>query len=185
VDDTAFFHVTTRGALRQTIFFDRRDYERLLRYLATAIERFDWTCHAYCLLPNHFHLLIELSELNLGRGMLLLNGAYARYFNRKYKRDGHVFDRKYHAEPVCTDEHLLESIRSIANNPVKARLCDAPGDWKWSSYRATAGLDPAPTWLTVDFVRRTCDPFGGYETFCNQIAIELQSDCGIALPRVV
>jgi putative transposase len=176
--EAAFFHVTGRGILRQTLFHDDGDYERLLRYLALAVERFSWTCHAYCLIPNHLHLLFELTEPNLGRGMLLVNGSYARYFNWRRKREGHVFERKYHAEPVGREEHFLEAIRYIANNPVRHGLCQRPEEWRWSSYRASAGLAPAPAWLTVGHVQRTCDEFGGYVNFCNPIAAELQSDCG-------
>ena len=176
--EEAFHHVTSRGNLRRALFHDDRDYERLLKYLGIAVERFGWTCHAYCLIPNHFHLLIELTEPNLGRGMLLVNGSYARYFNWRYKQEGHVFERKYHGEAVGREEHFLEAIRYIANNPVRHGLCEKPEEWRWSSYRATAGLAVAPSWLTVDDVQRTCDPFGGYADFCNQIAAPLQSDCG-------
>ena len=153
------------------IFRDDRDYERMLKYVATGVERFGLTLHSYCLMPNHFHLLVELTEENLGRGMLVLNGSYARYFNWRHKQEGHVFERKYHREPVLTDEHLLQTIRYIANNPVEADLCTHPAEWRWSSYRATAGLAPVPSWLAVDFVRATCEPYGGYAAFC------VQSDC--------
>ena len=87
--------------------------------------------------------------------MLVVAGSYARYFNYRYKASGHVFQGPYEAEPVVTDEHLLESQRYIANNPVKAGLCERPEDWRWSSYRATAGLERHPPWLRVDLVRRT------------------------------
>ena len=109
--------------------------------------------------------------------MLVVAGSYARYFNYRYKASGHVFQGPYEAEPVVTDEHLLESQRYIANNPVNAGLCERPEDWRWSSYRATAGLERHPPWLRVDLVRRTCEPYGGYAHFCNRVATELQPGC--------
>lgn len=168
--ETAFVHVTTRGHRRRTLFYDAKDYDRVLRFLATAVERYGWRCHAYCLIPNHFHLLLEFEAAALGRGMLMLNGSYARYFNWRYQAEGHVFERTYHREPITREEHLLECFRYIAQNPVSADLCKRPEDWPWSSYRATAGLEPPPTWLTVDFARELFREYGGYAEFCNQIA---------------
>ncbi len=163
-------HVTARGNRRQTLFHDERDYASLLRHLATAVERFGWLCHAYCLMPNHYHLLIETPEPNLGKGMLVVNGSYARYVNWRYKSDGHVFQGPYHAEPVARDEHLLECCRYIVRNPVKAELCATLFDWPWSSYRATAGLVRRPPFLTVEFVRTLFGSTRGFTDFCNQVA---------------
>jgi putative transposase len=168
--DTVFHHVTGRGVVRRDLFHDERDYARFLKYLGVAVERFDWRCHSYCLLPNHYHLLLDTPFETLPRGMLVIAGSYARYFNHRHKADGHVFQGPYHAEPVVREEHHLETIRYIANNPVEAGLCDRPEAWRWSSYRAAAGLDHYPTWLRVDHVRRTCEPYGGYAHFCNRVA---------------
>jgi len=168
--ETVFHHVTGRGVVRREIFQDERDYSRFLKYLSVAVERYAWLCHSYCLLPNHYHLLLETEIGTLSRGMLVVAGSYARYFNHRYKADGHVFQGPYYAEPIVREEHLLETIRYIANNPVDAGLCVRPEDWRWSSYRATAGLEHYPPWLRVDFVRRTCAEFGGFAHFCNRVA---------------
>ena len=175
--DTVFHHVTGRGVVRRPLFHDDRDYARFLKYLATAVDQFDWRCHSYCLIPNHYHLLLETPVGSLPRGMLVIAGSYARAFNHRYKTDGHVFQGPYAAEPIVKDSHLLEVIRYIANNPVEAGLCKRPEDWPPSSYRATAALDHAPPWLCVDFVRRTCGTYGGYAHFCNRVATELQPGC--------
>jgi putative transposase len=168
--ETEFVHVTTRGHRRQTLLHDEKDFRRLPAFLATAVDRYGWRCHSYCFIPNHFHLLLEFEAPALGRGMLMSNGSYARYFNWRYQSEGHVFERKHHREPIAREEHFLECFRYIALNPVKAGLCDRPEDWPWSSYRATAGLDVAPRWLEVDFARELFLPYGGYAEFCNQIA---------------
>jgi REP-associated tyrosine transposase len=177
MDETQFHHVTGRGVMRRTLFHDERDYARFIKYLAVAIEPFEWQCHSYCLIPNHYHLLIESKIGTLGRGMLVLAGSYARYYNYRYKTDGHVFQGPYVPTAVETDEHLMDAFRYIALNPVKAGLCARPEDWRWSSYRATAGLERYPPWLRVDFARRLFEPHGGYAKFCNPVATELQPGC--------
>jgi putative transposase len=165
-----FHHITARGNRRTTLFHDERDYLRFLRHLATAVERFGWFCHSLCLLPNHYHLLIETPEPNLGRGMLVINGSYARYVNWRYKLDGHAFQGPYDAEAVLDDGHLFATCRYIARNPVEAGLCDHPADWRWSSYRTTAGLDPCPPYLCVETVRDIFGSAHGFVESCNQVA---------------
>jgi putative transposase len=177
MDDTLFHHVTGRGVVRRTVFHDDADYTRFLKYLATAIERFEWQLHSYCLIPNHYHLLVETKVGMLARGMLVVAGSYARYFNHRYKTDGHVFQGPYHAERLLTEAHHLETHRYIAQNPVRARLVESPEDWRWSSYRATAGIDRYPPWLRVRETRALFEPYGGYAYFCNPVATELQPGC--------
>jgi REP element-mobilizing transposase RayT len=147
------FHVTMRGNARATIFHDDRDYEMFLRRVDSTVNRFRWLLHAYCVLPNHFHLLVETPEPNLGKGMLVLNGSYARRYNARDDRVGHVFQTPYRSKLVGTDEHFVEAIRYIANNPVKAGLCRGPSVWRWSSYRTTAGYLPPPSFLSTTRVR--------------------------------
>jgi putative transposase len=108
------YHITARGNAQEAIFLDELDYVALLRLLSETVERYSWRCHSYCLLPNHYHLLLETPEPNLSRGMLLLNGSYARRFNGRHERVGHVFQGPYRAEVVQRDEHLLEVCRYIA-----------------------------------------------------------------------
>jgi REP-associated tyrosine transposase len=136
------FHVTSRGNAQEAIFRDDLDYISFLRMLAPVIVQLDWSCYAFCLMPNHYHLLLEAKKDDVSGGMHLLNGRYARRFNVRHGRVGHVFAGPYHAEPVVRDEHLLEVCRYIALNPVRAGLCRDPTEWPWSSYdRAWSFVD--------------------------------------------
>jgi len=146
-----FFHITTRGNAKATIFHDDRDYEAWLRRLDSTVHDFGWRCHAYYVMPNHFHLLVETPRPNRAAGMLVLNGSYARRYNARYDRVGHVFQTPYSAAHVDTDPYFMQASRYIALNPVRAGLRLDPGDWKWSSYSALAGLEPAPAFLCTTF----------------------------------
>ncbi len=136
------FHVTTSGAGPCSIFADGSDCESFLLTVATTVRREGWTVLSYCLMTTHYHLLLETEHERLARGMLRLNGLYARTFNGRHRRRGHLFGDRYHAELVQTDGHLLETVRYIALNPVRAGICARPEDWRWSSYAATLGLVP-------------------------------------------
>ena len=144
------YHVTARGNRRQEIYLAESDIERFLAGLQLVVERFRWTCYAFCLLPNHYHLLVETSDPNLGAGMRDLNGPYAQWFNRRYSLGGHLFQDRFHSALVESDGHLLELTRYIALNPVRAGLCRHPGDWPWGSYRATVGRAPRPAFLSIE-----------------------------------
>lgn len=146
------FHVTTRGNARATIFHDDSDYEAFLRRLESTVRDFGWLLHAYCVLPNHYHLLVETPLANLGKGMLVLNGSYARRYNARYDRVGHVFQTPYRSRFVTDDPYFMESLRYIANNPVRAGLCIDPAAWRWSSYRATVALEPCPPFVRLERV---------------------------------
>lgn len=146
----AIYHATSRGNARRKIFLDDEDREAFLSILAWVVERFGWICHAYCLMDNHFHLLIETPEPNLARGMRQLNGVYTQAFNRHHRKVGHLFQGRYKAILVERDGYLLELARYIVLNPVRARIVKAPEGYAWSSYRPTLGLDPIPPGLSVD-----------------------------------
>jgi putative transposase len=148
----ALYHVTARGNGRQAIFLDDVDRERLLAVLASTVARYHVLCHAYCLMDNHYHLLLETPEGNLSRAMRQINGVYAQGFGRRHRRPGHVLQGRFHAQVVGRDAYLREVCRYIVLNPVRASLVAHPHEWPWSSYRATAGEAPVPTWLTVDWV---------------------------------
>jgi REP-associated tyrosine transposase len=105
--------------------------------LGDVLSSRGWIRHAYCLIPNHYHLLLEVPELDLPRGLHRLNGRYARRFNQRHGRVGHVFGGPYFAQPVRRDEHVIEACRYIVLNPVRAGLCAHPADWPWSSYSET------------------------------------------------
>jgi len=113
--------------------------------LAEAVERYHWICHAYCLMPNHYHLLVETPLANLSQGMRQLNGAYTQAFNRRHNRTGHLLQGRYKAILVEKESHLLELARYIVLNPVRAKLVRHPRAWRWSSYRATAGDEEPPS----------------------------------------
>ncbi len=153
----AVYHLTSRGNAGQAIFADERDRTRFLDLLAREVEQQRWRCHAYCLMGNHYHLLIETPEANLSRGMGRLNMTYAQGFNRRHERAGHLFQGRYKAIVVERDSHLLELCRYLVLNPVRAGLVAAPEDWPWSSYRATAFAAGAPDWLTTRWVLRRFD----------------------------
>jgi len=134
----AVYHITARGNAGQDIFADDSDRLRFLDLLGREIEQHRWRCHAYCLMDNHYHLLVETPEANLSRGMKRLNMAYAQSFNRHHGRRGHLFQGRFHTVLVEKDSHLLELCRYLVRNPVRAGMVTAPGDWPWSSYNATA-----------------------------------------------
>jgi REP element-mobilizing transposase RayT len=172
-----FHHVYSRGNQRDPIFLDELDYVAFLRRLAKVIAKFGWLCHSFCLMPNHFHLLIETPEPNRGAGMQVLNLSYARWFNWRHRRVGHVFQGPYGLTHVLHDAHLMELCRYIAMNPVRAFLVADPADWPWSSYRATGGLEPAPAYLTVDRIQAYFAQPGrsGAEEFRDFVAVAVVS----------
>lgn len=135
------YHVTSRGNGKQAIYLDDADRRIFLATLSHAVSRHGWHCLAYCLMDNHYHLLVETPRPNLPAGMRQLNGVYAQRFNRRHERCGHLFQARYSAVLVERDTHLLEAARYIALNPVAAGLCDRPEQWPWSSHRAVLGLD--------------------------------------------
>ena len=148
----ALYHVTSRGNRQENIYLDDVDRSGFLAVLGNVCDRFQWTLHAYCLMTNHYHLVLETVDANLSRGMRQLNGVYTQRFNRHHGCVGHVFQGRYKAILVQKDAYLLALSRYVVLNPVRAQLVDQPGDWSWSSYRAMIGLEPAPAWLTTDWV---------------------------------
>ena len=148
----AVYHVTSRGNARQDIVTDDQDRTAWLTLLAHVIDRFGWLCHAYCLMDNHYHLLIETPQPNLSLGMRQFNGRYTQTFNRRHERVGHLFQGRFTAILVEKEPYLLELCRYVVLNPVRAKLVTHPRLWRWSSYRATAGETEGPLWLTSDWV---------------------------------
>lgn len=148
----ALYHVTSRGNNRARVFRIEDDYEEFLGVTEKVVGRYGWLCHAYCVLGNHYHLVIETPQPNLTQGMRQLNGVFAQRYNRRRGRIGHVFQARYHATLVEQESHLLSAIRYVARNPVRARLCKRPEDWKWSSHPAYLGMQPAARFLTRDWV---------------------------------
>jgi putative transposase len=143
------YHVTARGNAKAPTFRTDTDYEVFLSGLAVAHHLDGLLCHAYCLMENHYHLLVETPRANLDDAMQRLNGTYAMRFNRSHERTGHVFQGRYGAKLITDDSYALTVVRYIAANPVQAGLCALPEDWPWSSYAATAGLTSSPRFLTT------------------------------------
>lgn len=145
--DNACYHVTARGNRRSTIF--RSDSDRLtwLAMLGETCKRFDFVVLAYCLMGNHFHLVIRTRKGQLSRGMRYLNSNYSQYFNRQHDLVGHVLQGRYHAILCQESEYLAELSRYTVLNPVRAGMVKHPGHWLWSSYGATIGSVDAPDWL--------------------------------------
>ena len=143
----ALYHVTSRGDRREAIYEDDVDRERFLSVLGQVSEDFNWVCHAWCLMDNHYHLLIETPDGNLSKGMRQLNGVYTQYSNRRHRRVGHLFQGRYKAILIDGDSYLLELARYVVLNPVRAGMVKGPGEWPWSSYLAMVGKQSSPPWL--------------------------------------
>ena len=149
----AVYHVTSRGNGRAAIFHSDQDRSKLLSILAEAVQKYNWLCHAYCLLDNHYHLIIETPDPNLSLGMRQLNGVYTQAFNVAHQRVGHVFQGRYKAIVIEKDSHLLELSRYVVLNPVRAAMVTRPEEWQWSSYRSTASATGnPPEYLTTDWI---------------------------------
>ncbi len=148
------YHLTSRGNAREDIFVDDDDRRVFLDVLAAVCERFGWRCHAWCLMTNHYHLVVETPEANLARGMRQLNGVYTQRFNRAHDRVGHVFQGRYKAILVERETHLLELCRYVMLNPVRAGMVRTAARWRWSSYHATVGDTVAPSWLETAWLLR-------------------------------
>lgn len=154
----ALWHVTSRGNERREIVRDDRDRRRFVRFLAHVVRERRWLLHAWVLMSNHYHLLVETPEMGLSRGVKWLNQRYAETFNRRHDRVGHLFQGRFKSILVERERHLLELLRYVVLNPVRCGMTAFAGEYEWSNYRATAGLQLPPRWLEVGW---TLDQFGG------------------------
>ncbi len=143
----ALYHLTSRGDGREDIFSDDADRLAFLSVLAAVVERFEWRLYAYCLMDNHYHLMVGTPKANLSKGMRQLNGVYTQRINRRHGRVGHVFQGRFKAIVVDRQAYLLELSRYVVLNPVRAKMVRDPARYRWSSYRATAGLEDLPAFL--------------------------------------
>ena len=153
----AFYHVTSRGNEKKDVFKSQRDREKFLSYLESATERYGAAVHVYCLMSNHYHLLLETPLGNLSQIMRHVNGAYTNYFNAKRKRAGHLFQGRYKAILIEKDAHALELSRYIHLNPVRACMVQMPEEYRWSSYQSYIGKVVQPDWL------RTAEQLGYFQ----------------------
>lgn len=166
-------HVFARGNGKQRIFLVDSDRLIYLRMLARVIDRMSWRCLAYCLMENHLHLLIETPLANLSAGMQRLHGRYAQDFNERHSRVGHVFQGRFGAVRVRSDEQLWAVAAYIARNPVAAGLCEFAEEWTWSSHAAMIGVRRAPKWLDIPRLESllggtTRDPISALAELTNQ-----------------
>lgn len=174
------YHVTSRGDRREAIFLNDADRLVWLEVFAQTCKRFNWVCHAWCLMDNHYHIVVETIEGNLAQGMRHLNGVYTQTFNRTHKRVGHVFQGRYKAIIVEKDGYLLELARYVVLNPLRAGMVKDIADWHWSSYAAMLGTQAAPEWLQTDWIL-------GQFSSQRRRAINLYIDfvrAGVGLPSV-
>lgn len=154
----ALWHVTSRGNEQRNIVRNDSDRHDFVRLLAEVVREYHWLLHAWVLMDNHYHLLIETPEATLSDGVKWLNQNYVQRFNRRYRRAGHLFQGRFKGILVEREGHLLELLRYVVLNPVRCGIARFAADYRWSSYRATAGLITPPSWLTIAW---TLERFGG------------------------
>lgn len=148
----AFYHVLNRGQRQEVIVEDDRDRERFLLCLERMVEQYGVRIHTYCLMTNHYHLILETPEANLSRAVQWLNVSYASYFNRRHQYAGHLFQGRFKAILLEADEYLASLSRYIHLNPLRARITLHPWEYAWSSCQFYAMLPKPPQWLTVEKV---------------------------------
>ncbi len=148
----AFYHVMNRGNRSEDIFLSPYDREKFFDYLATIVERFSIKVHTYCLMTNHYHLLVETAQPNLSAAIKWLNGSYATYTNTKRQKWGHLFQGRFKSILVQADEYLKHLSRYIHLNPVRAKLSAHPSEYPWSSYSAYIGKTQPPEWLETKWL---------------------------------
>jgi REP element-mobilizing transposase RayT len=154
----AVYHITSRSNAGQDIYHAVEDRVRFLDILSKTVERFHWLCHAYCLMDNHYHLLIETPKGNLSAGRRQLNGIYTQEFNRRNTSSGHLFQGRFKAILVEKQAHLLELSRYVVLYPVRAGMVVQAEDYEWSSYRQTLGLSKVSDFLTTDWLLGNFSP---------------------------
>lgn len=169
----AIYHITSRGNARQKIFLKQADYNQFLFIFKEIMTRYNWTCYAYCLMPNHYHLLVETPDGNLSQGMRQLNGIYTQKFNFIHKRVGHLFQGRYKAILVEKDGYLTELIRYIGLNAVRAKLVKMPEQWKWSSHREMLSKKEKDFIICRDKVISIFENISEYKKFIRQKTEEI------------
>lgn len=166
----ALYHITSRGNAKQEIFLDEKDFVNFLNILCLVVKRYNFILHAYCLMTNHYHLLIETPDGNLSKGMRQLNGLYTQKFNTRHNKVGHLLQGRYKAIIVDKDNYLLELCRYIVLNPLRARMVENLESWRWSSYRACAGYEKGlpclvPDWILSQFGSTIIEATTNYKDF--------------------
>lgn len=148
------YHVTSRGDRREPIFEDDVDRSRLIEIVDQAMARFDAVAHAYCLMGNHYHFVLQTRQANLSRLMRHINGVYSQAYNRRHGLVGHLFQGRFKAIHVDRDAYFMAVCRYVDLNPVRAGIVDDPSTWRWSSHRAHIGIEAGPDWLDSSVLHR-------------------------------
>jgi putative transposase len=148
----ALYHVMSRGNRKTAIFEDDIDRRKFLDTVKDASARYDVYCQSYCLMSNHYHLVVNTPSGGLSAAMHFINGVYTQASNRRHQRTGHVFEGRFVSLLIDSDAYLRDANLYVVRNPVEAGLVTHAADWQWSSYRATAGLEPAPDFLDLDWL---------------------------------
>jgi REP element-mobilizing transposase RayT len=174
----AFHHVVSKGNGGAAIVHDDRDRRTFVSRLGRAVERHRWICLAYCLLDNHFHLVLQTPEPNLGTGMQWLQSAYAQDIKHRHKHKGHVFGGRFYSVRLADDEHLVSALVYVWLNPVRAGVAKRPDGWSWCSYAATVGFDSAPPFLARRAVLELFDlrPHAAPRVLADAVAATLERD---------
>ncbi len=173
------YHVASRGSDRKPIFRCDGDRETFLDQLELTFVWFELPCLAYCLMTNHYHLIVQTPDQRLSKAMQQLNGGYSRRVNALHGRSAHLFRNRFMAQLIDSDSYLLTACRYVAHNPVRAGLCETPSEWKWSSYRASAGIWPTPRFLDERLLR---DAIGGGDGWRRRYREFVEIDEAVAPP---
>lgn len=148
----AVYHLMSRGVRGAPLYTEPLERTHFLELLGETCRRYEWETLGYCLMGNHYHLLVRTLQPTLSRGMQWLNGCYARWFSVRHGYQGHALFRRFHSVLVESDGQLVDTLHYVLRNPVEAGLCARPDDWRWSSYLATVGRHPAPRFLVTDWI---------------------------------
>jgi REP element-mobilizing transposase RayT len=174
-----YYHVVGRGNNKRAIYEDDDDREKFLVLLERVARRYGWLFYAYCLMGNHYHLVMQIAEKGLSRGMSELNTSHVVTYNLRHGRINHLFGRRFWSELITTDAYLLGACRYVVQNPVRAGLCASCDESSWSSYRATVGAAPSGPFLAtqavLDFVApRSREQEAVFRDFCSFVVPKRQ-----------
>jgi putative transposase len=158
IDPEFSYHVFCRGSNRGQIVFDSEDCEAFVRELDRLARKFLWEVLAWCLMPNHYHVVVRAERIAFSRGFQQLNGNHSRRTNKRHGRSDHLFRNRPKAVCCESTSHVIGAIAYVVRNPLAAGLVPHAGAWRWSSYQATMGTVRAPDWLRIDEV---LELFGG------------------------
>lgn len=167
----ATYHVIARGVDRRRIFVDGDDYETYTRLLQAVQKRQGWNVLCFCLMPNHVHHLIETPEANLANGIQWIHGLYARHFNVRHDRKGHLFEAPYKSPMITSEAALVRTVGYIVVNPVAAALSRSAGEWPWASHP-----EPRPTWVAHDLLQSRLEAITGRRCYDELIGLHERAE---------